>query len=148
MLLSPPVTVIDANNPAELLNSFGVCSNNILCIASVPGASPSDYYETVAKIECTNGISVTKETVKSDTTEKVKETEQQVNGEKKEEKVEDGEVKKEGEGKENGVTEPVSGPPVVNKQSVRNQEEQEEAAVVRMKIVLFIKFEIKNTSMD
>lgn len=31
------VTVIDANNPAELLNSFGVCSNHILCIASVPG---------------------------------------------------------------------------------------------------------------
>lgn len=31
------VTVIDANNPAELLNSFGVCSNHILCIASIPG---------------------------------------------------------------------------------------------------------------
>ncbi|CAH0547259.1 unnamed protein product [Brassicogethes aeneus] len=37
------VTIIDANNPAELLNSFGVCSNHILCIASVPGASPIDY---------------------------------------------------------------------------------------------------------
>ncbi|KAK9695935.1 JNK-interacting protein leucine zipper II [Popillia japonica] len=39
------VTVIDANNPAEILNSFGVCANHLLCIASVPGASPSDYCE-------------------------------------------------------------------------------------------------------
>lgn len=37
------VTVIDANNPAEILNSFGVCANHLMCIASVPGASPSDY---------------------------------------------------------------------------------------------------------
>ncbi|GJQ76842.1 putative JNK-interacting protein [Trypoxylus dichotomus] len=37
------VTIIDANNPAEILNSFGVCANHLLCIASVPGASPSDY---------------------------------------------------------------------------------------------------------
>ncbi|XP_031347339.1 JNK-interacting protein 3 isoform X2 [Photinus pyralis] len=37
------VTVIDANNPAEILNSFGVCSNHLLCIASVPGASCNDY---------------------------------------------------------------------------------------------------------
>lgn len=37
------VTVIDANNPAEILNSFGVCANHLLCIASVPGASPDDY---------------------------------------------------------------------------------------------------------
>jgi hypothetical protein len=36
------VTVIDANNPAEILNSFGVCANHVLCIASVPGASPND----------------------------------------------------------------------------------------------------------
>ncbi|KAL1518265.1 hypothetical protein ABEB36_001911 [Hypothenemus hampei] len=40
------VTVIDANNPAELLNSFGVCSAQVLCIASVPGASPGDYVDT------------------------------------------------------------------------------------------------------
>lgn len=44
-------TVIDANNPAEILNSFGVSSSHILCIASVPGASPSDYYETVTKVD-------------------------------------------------------------------------------------------------
>ncbi|XP_018571079.1 JNK-interacting protein 3 isoform X4 [Anoplophora glabripennis] len=55
------VTVIDANNPAELLNSFGVCSNHILCIASVPGASPSDYFETVAKVECNNEVNVSKD---------------------------------------------------------------------------------------
>lgn len=37
------VTVIDANNPAEILNSFGVCANHLLCIASVPGASSNEY---------------------------------------------------------------------------------------------------------
>ncbi|XP_050312049.1 JNK-interacting protein 3 isoform X2 [Anthonomus grandis grandis] len=45
------VTVIDANNPAELLNSFGVCSAHVLCIASVPGASPSDYIDTPIGIQ-------------------------------------------------------------------------------------------------
>ncbi|XP_017783541.1 PREDICTED: JNK-interacting protein 3 isoform X2 [Nicrophorus vespilloides] len=40
------VTVLDANNPAEVLNSFGVCTNHLLCIASVPGASVSDYGNT------------------------------------------------------------------------------------------------------
>ncbi|XP_030754123.1 JNK-interacting protein 3 isoform X2 [Sitophilus oryzae] len=45
------VTVIDANNPAELLNSFGVCSAHILCIASVPGASPSDYIDTPLEVQ-------------------------------------------------------------------------------------------------
>ncbi|XP_008190561.1 JNK-interacting protein 3 isoform X2 [Tribolium castaneum] len=44
------VTVIDANNPAEILNSFGVCANHVLCIASVPGASPNDYNKTYTKI--------------------------------------------------------------------------------------------------
>ncbi|KAK4877657.1 hypothetical protein RN001_010163 [Aquatica leii] len=44
------VTVIDANNPAEILNSFGVCSNHLLCIASVPGASCDEYVnKTVTK---------------------------------------------------------------------------------------------------
>nr|CAH7741359.1 unnamed protein product [Callosobruchus chinensis] len=68
------VTVIDANNPAELLNSFGVCSNHVLCIASVPGASPSDYYETIPKTESTSDIQISKEStynkdVKNDTSE-------------------------------------------------------------------------------
>lgn len=31
------VTVIDANNPADVLESFHVCSSHLLCIASVPG---------------------------------------------------------------------------------------------------------------
>ncbi|KAF5271032.1 hypothetical protein FQR65_LT05382 [Abscondita terminalis] len=37
------VTVVDANKPAEILNSFGVCSNHLLCVASVPGASGDEY---------------------------------------------------------------------------------------------------------
>ncbi|GAB6019442.1 hypothetical protein CHUAL_001023 [Chamberlinius hualienensis] len=37
------VHVIDANNPADMLESFQVCSSHILCIASVPGAKESDY---------------------------------------------------------------------------------------------------------
>ncbi|CAG9856362.1 unnamed protein product [Phyllotreta striolata] len=45
------VTIIDANNPAELLTSFGVCSGHVLCIASVPGASLSDYEKTPSRIE-------------------------------------------------------------------------------------------------
>ena len=34
---SSKVTVIDANNPADVLESFHVCSSHLLCIASVPG---------------------------------------------------------------------------------------------------------------
>ncbi|XP_066943686.1 C-Jun-amino-terminal kinase-interacting protein 4 isoform X50 [Macrobrachium rosenbergii] len=37
------VTVIDANNPADILESFHVCSSHLLCIASVPGAKETDY---------------------------------------------------------------------------------------------------------
>jgi len=37
------VTVIDANNPADVLESFHVCSSHLLCIASVPGAKEDDY---------------------------------------------------------------------------------------------------------
>lgn len=37
------VTVIDANNPAEILQAFNVCQSHLLCIASVPGAKESDY---------------------------------------------------------------------------------------------------------
>lgn len=53
------VTVIDANNPAEILNSFGVCANHLLCIASVPGASCNDYVynDDVTKINNTNSNS-------------------------------------------------------------------------------------------
>lgn len=36
------VTVIDANNPAEVLQVFNVCQSHLLCIASVPGAKESD----------------------------------------------------------------------------------------------------------
>lgn len=44
------VTVIDANDPAEILNSFGVSASYILCIASVPGASLDDYNDTSADV--------------------------------------------------------------------------------------------------
>ncbi|KAF6201697.1 hypothetical protein GE061_004092, partial [Apolygus lucorum] len=37
------VTVIDANNPADILEAFSVCQSYLLCIASVPGACESDY---------------------------------------------------------------------------------------------------------
>ena len=37
------VTVIDANNPADVLESFHVCSSHLLCISSVPGAKDDDY---------------------------------------------------------------------------------------------------------
>ncbi|XP_014241649.1 JNK-interacting protein 3 isoform X4 [Cimex lectularius] len=37
------VTVIEANNPADILLAFRVCQSYILCIASVPGACEGDY---------------------------------------------------------------------------------------------------------
>ncbi|XP_022253351.1 C-Jun-amino-terminal kinase-interacting protein 4-like isoform X5 [Limulus polyphemus] len=40
---SSKVTVIDANNPADILESFHVCSSHLLCITSVPGAKETDY---------------------------------------------------------------------------------------------------------
>ncbi|KAL3274957.1 hypothetical protein HHI36_019733 [Cryptolaemus montrouzieri] len=36
------VTIIDANNPAEILDSFGVCTSRILCIASIPAYGAND----------------------------------------------------------------------------------------------------------
>lgn len=39
------VTVIDANNPADILEVFNVCQSHLLCIASVPGAKESDYLQ-------------------------------------------------------------------------------------------------------
>lgn len=65
------VTVIDANNPAEILNSFGVCANHVLCIASVPGASPNDYNKTYTKINISENVK------DSDNIENVNETESQ-----------------------------------------------------------------------
>ncbi|XP_077984905.1 C-Jun-amino-terminal kinase-interacting protein 4-like isoform X2 [Glandiceps talaboti] len=37
------VTVIDANQPQNVLDSFPVCNSHVLCISSVPGAKESDY---------------------------------------------------------------------------------------------------------
>ncbi|ELU13632.1 hypothetical protein CAPTEDRAFT_158214, partial [Capitella teleta] len=40
---STKVTIVDANNPATVLESFHVTSSHILCISSVPGAMETDY---------------------------------------------------------------------------------------------------------
>ncbi|XP_029834839.2 C-Jun-amino-terminal kinase-interacting protein 4 isoform X3 [Ixodes scapularis] len=40
---SSEVSVVDANNPADILDSFHVCPSHLLCIASVPGAKETDY---------------------------------------------------------------------------------------------------------
>ncbi|XP_053623677.1 JNK-interacting protein 3 isoform X2 [Plodia interpunctella] len=39
------VMIIDANNPAEVLESFPISDKHILCVASVPGAVEEDYRE-------------------------------------------------------------------------------------------------------
>ncbi|XP_052751330.1 JNK-interacting protein 3 isoform X2 [Galleria mellonella] len=39
------VMIVDANNPAEVLESFPVSDKHILCVASVPGAVADDYRE-------------------------------------------------------------------------------------------------------
>ncbi|XP_075991589.1 JNK-interacting protein syd isoform X3 [Anticarsia gemmatalis] len=39
------VMIIDANNPAEVIESFPVTDKHILCVASVPGAVAEDYRE-------------------------------------------------------------------------------------------------------
>ncbi|XP_047524106.1 JNK-interacting protein 3 isoform X2 [Pieris napi] len=39
------VMIIDANNPAEVIESFPVSDKHILCIASVPGAVEEDFLE-------------------------------------------------------------------------------------------------------
>lgn len=51
------VTVIDANNPADILEVFNVCQGHLLCIASVPGAKESDYTQSSSEnsIRTTNG---------------------------------------------------------------------------------------------
>lgn len=52
------VTVIDANNPADILEVFSVCQGHLLCIASVPGAKESDYTQAMNEdsIRTANGI--------------------------------------------------------------------------------------------
>nr|CAD7398717.1 unnamed protein product [Timema cristinae] len=37
------VSVIHANTPGDILDSFNVCTSHVLCIASVPGAKEIDY---------------------------------------------------------------------------------------------------------
>ena len=38
---SSQVSVVDANNPADILDAFHVTSSHILCITSVPGTATS-----------------------------------------------------------------------------------------------------------
>lgn len=40
---SSEVSIIDANNPSDVLDCFHVCASHLLCIASVPGAKETDY---------------------------------------------------------------------------------------------------------
>ncbi|XP_014295248.1 JNK-interacting protein 3 isoform X8 [Microplitis demolitor] len=55
------VSVIDANNPADILQVFNVCQSHLLCIASVPGAKESDYIHNTedSSPRIVNGISET-----------------------------------------------------------------------------------------
>lgn len=48
------VTVIDANNPADILEVFNVCESHLLCIASVPGAKESDYIQNNEDVKDAN----------------------------------------------------------------------------------------------
>lgn len=51
------VTVIDANNPADILEVFNVCQGHLLCIASVPGAKESDYTQVSEEpVRTINGV--------------------------------------------------------------------------------------------
>lgn len=52
------VTVIDANNPADILEVFSVCQGHLLCIASVPGAKESDYTQAMNEdpVQTANGV--------------------------------------------------------------------------------------------
>ena len=56
------VTVIDANNPADVLESFHVCSSHLLCIASVPGETshpPQRFHNFVQNfVKCLSSCSV------------------------------------------------------------------------------------------
>lgn len=38
------VTIIDANNPSEIIDSFHICSSHLLCIASIPGNKLSSVF--------------------------------------------------------------------------------------------------------
>lgn len=121
------VTIIDANNPAELLNSFGVCSGHVMCISSVPGASLSDYEDAAPRIEYNSEI-INKcdpenvNAVQSDgpNEEKKESHEKEVDGNPSGDKNEDS----------SSSTEVTGSPVVGNKQSTRNHEEMEEAALV------------------
>uniref|UniRef100_A0A1B6E7J4 JNK-interacting protein 3 n=1 Tax=Clastoptera arizonana TaxID=38151 RepID=A0A1B6E7J4_9HEMI len=64
------VTIIDANNPADILEAFNVCQSHLLCVASVPGALPGDYLNI---IESDNTIS--NDSIKDESIEKTVKTE-------------------------------------------------------------------------
>ncbi|XP_017787731.1 PREDICTED: JNK-interacting protein 3 isoform X4 [Habropoda laboriosa] len=52
------VIVIDANNPASILEVFNIGQGNLLCIASVPGAKESDYAQVIEdSVRTANGVS-------------------------------------------------------------------------------------------
>lgn len=100
----------------------------------IPGASPSDYYETVAKIECTtNGVSVT-ETVSADG-DKISEEKLQQNMEHSDNSKGSDDVKKDEKGAAStsaasNVADITNSPMNATKLSNRTIEEMEEAALV------------------
>ncbi|XP_051968596.1 C-Jun-amino-terminal kinase-interacting protein 4-like isoform X2 [Xyrauchen texanus] len=57
------VIVIDANQPGNILENIFVCNSHVLCIASVPGASETDYpagEEVVSESEASQGEGASK----------------------------------------------------------------------------------------
>ncbi|XP_049884716.1 JNK-interacting protein 3 isoform X2 [Pectinophora gossypiella] len=50
------VSIIDANNPAEVIESFPTIDKHILCVASVPGAEEEDYREHEERASMENEI--------------------------------------------------------------------------------------------
>nr|XP_006812321.1 PREDICTED: c-Jun-amino-terminal kinase-interacting protein 4-like [Saccoglossus kowalevskii] len=58
------ITVIDANQPQNVLDSFPICNSHVLCIASVKGAKESDYpasEEVLSSTECSDPEAATNE---------------------------------------------------------------------------------------
>lgn len=74
------VTVIDANNPADILEVFSVCQGHLLCIASVPGAKESDYAQTMNEdsIRTANGINENEINTISNSEQNIQKNEQEV----------------------------------------------------------------------
>ncbi|CAG9816038.1 unnamed protein product [Phaedon cochleariae] len=121
------VTVVDANNPAELLNSFGVCSAHVLCIASVPGAGRGDYAEEEGGSVCVERereVVVSEDVAQTEVVSSDKENGDDAKGEHTNSVKGDVESNEKPKSVEDVVA------PVMGRQNARLQEEQEEAAML------------------